>query len=108
MNVLKSAVVATAVLVSHAPRSGDTQPAQGGQLTFERAIDMAVARDERPRIAGQQLASSEAQVDRARAFFFPDLQARGGYTFRGEPGMFQDRHVYSGSVAANLTLFDGR
>jgi outer membrane protein TolC len=108
MNVLKSAVVATAVLLSHAPRSADTQPAPGGQLTLERAIDMAVARDERPRIAGQQLASSEAQVDRARAFFFPDLEARGGYTFRGDPGMLQDRHVYSGSVAANLTLFDGR
>lgn len=110
MNVLKSAAVAAAVLVSlsHAPRSAGTQPAPGGSLTLERAIDMAVARDERPRIAGQQLASSEAQVDRARAFFFPDLEARGGYTFRGDPGMFQDRHVYTGSVAANLTLFDGR
>jgi outer membrane protein TolC len=114
MNVLKSAALAAAALfaLAHAPGSGRSQPGQApapaGPLTLERAIGMAVARDERPRIAGHQLASAEAQVDRARAFFFPDLEARGGYTFRGDPGMFQDRHVYNGSVAANLTLFDGR
>ena len=109
MNVLKSAVLAAAVLLplTLAPGSARTAPAPG-RLTIETAIQMALSRDERPRIAAQNLASSEAQLDRARAFFFPDLSLTGGYTFRGDPGMFQERHAYSGSAIANLTLFDGR
>jgi outer membrane protein TolC len=82
--------------------------AAGPGLTLQRAIDMALRRDERPRIAAQQLASSEAQKDRARAFFFPDVALSGQYTFRGDPGDFQERHALSGSVTANLVLFDGR
>jgi outer membrane protein TolC len=109
MNRFLSAALALALAsLSFAPRSGTAAPAAVRELTLERAIAMALARDERPRIASQQLASSEAQVDRARAFFFPDLSLQGGYSFRGDPGMFQDRHVYSGSAAATLTLFDGR
>ena len=110
MNALKLPVVAAALLASLAlvPRMARGAPDPIAQLTVERAVDMAVARDERPRIAGEQLASAEAGVDRARAFFFPDLAAQGGYTFRGDPGMFQHRHAYTGSLTANLTLFDGR
>jgi outer membrane protein TolC len=108
MNVLKSAVLAAATLVLFSQAGPAlTQPAPS-RLTLERAIEMALTRDERPRIADQQLASSEAQVDKARAFFFPDLALSGEYNFRGDPGMSQDRHVYSGTVTANLTLFDGR
>jgi len=108
MNVLKSALLLAAVLVplSHPSRPGLTAPVV--RLTLERAIEMALARDERPRIADQQLASSEAQVDRARAFFFPDLSLSGEYTFRGNPGMYQDRNVYTGNVTASIPLFDGR
>lgn len=83
-------------------------PAAGPGLTLERAIDMALRRDERPRIAAQQLASSEAQKDRARAFFFPDVALSGQYIFRGDPGAFQERHAASATVSANLVLFDGR
>jgi outer membrane protein TolC len=108
MNVLKSAILVAALVVpvSRGSRHGAAAPLT--RLTLERAVELAVARDERPRIAARQLASFEARVDRARAFFFPELIATGEYTFRGEPGMFQERHVYSGNLTANLTLFDGR
>jgi outer membrane protein TolC len=109
MNRFLSAALALAVAsLPFVPRPGTAAPAEVRELTLERAIAMALTRDERPRIASQQLASSEAQVDRARAFFFPDLSLQGGYSFRGDPGMFQDRHLYTGSAAATLTLFDGR
>ena len=80
--------------------------AQG--LTLERAVALAVERDERARVADQELAAAEAQVGRARAFFFPDITASGSYRFRRDPGMFQDRNVLSGSLALNMALFDGR
>jgi outer membrane protein TolC len=110
MNALKLPVLAALALasLSQAPLLGMAAPAPITQLTVDRAVDLAVARDERPRIAGEQLASAEAGVDRARAFFFPDVSAQGGYTFRGDPGMFQHRNAFTGSVTANLTLFDGR
>jgi outer membrane protein TolC len=93
---------------SPASTSASAQPAPAPAFTLERAIEMALRRDERPRIAEQQLASSQAQLDRARAFFFPDLAVSGQYTFRGDPDMFQERHSFLGTVTANLTLFDGR
>ena len=80
----------------------------GVALTFERAVAMAVARDERARIADEELEVAEAQVDRARAFFFPDVTASGGYRFRRDPGMFQERNVLTGQLSVGLTLFDGR
>lgn len=82
--------------------------ASAEQLTLERAVALAVQRDERARIADEDVAAAEAQVARARAFFFPDLNAQGSYVVRRDPGMFQDRSVVTGSVAASLTLFDGR
>ncbi|HTE53723.1 MAG TPA: TolC family protein [Kofleriaceae bacterium] len=89
------------------PARPSTAPA-ASPFTLARAIQMALRRDERPRIAERQLASFEAQVDRARAFFFPDVALSGQYNFRGDPGMFQERHVLTGSVTASLVLFDGR
>lgn len=86
-------------------------PARGAaaaELTLERAVTLAVERDERARIADEDLAAAEAEVARARAFFFPDVTAQGSYVVRRDPGMFQDRSVVSGSVAASITLFDGR
>ncbi|HEU5055913.1 MAG TPA: TolC family protein [Kofleriaceae bacterium] len=82
--------------------------AAAGELTLERAVALAVERNERARIADQDAAVAEAQVDRARAFFFPELTASGSYVLRRDPGMFQDRSVLTGTIAASLTLFDGR
>ena len=82
--------------------------AAAGELTLERAVGLAMERNERARIADEDAAVAEAQVARARAFFFPDLTASGSYVLRRDPGMFQDRSVLTGSLAASLTLFDGR
>lgn len=78
------------------------------QLTLEQAVELTVERDERARIADQQLRAAEAQTDRARAFFFPDVTATGSYTLRGNPGEFQDRGVLRGGLTLSVTLLDLR
>lgn len=83
-------------------------PASAEPLTIERAIALSIERDERARIADEELAVAEAQVDRARAFFFPDVGLTGRYEYRGNPGMFQARNVWESTVGAGVRLFDGR
>jgi outer membrane protein TolC len=78
------------------------------QLTLEQTVGLTLERDERARIADQELRAAEAQTARARAFFFPDVTASGSYTFRGNPGEFQDRNVLTGALTLGVTLLDLR
>lgn len=78
------------------------------QLTLEQTVGLTLERDERARIADQELRAAEAQTARARAFFFPDVTASAAYTFRGNPGEFQDRNVLTGALTLNVTLLDLR
>jgi outer membrane protein TolC len=77
-------------------------------LTLERAITLALARDERAKVADEQRVQGEARVDRARALFFPDLTLTGQYTLRGRQSQFQDQNAFSGTATVSLSLFDGR
>jgi len=93
----------------------DTVLAQGEGLTIEEAVRLALTRNERTQIADEQRVAAEARVKRARAFFFPDLTATGGYTRRGfddgeeEGGRFgRDPNSLLGTITLDLSLFDAR
>lgn len=89
--------------------------AQGEGLTIEEAVRLALTRNERAENADARRAAAAARVKKARAFFFPDLTASGGYTRRGfddggeEGGRFnRDPDALLGTVTLNLSLFDAR
>jgi outer membrane protein TolC len=92
-----------ALALAAAPARADDAP-----LTLERAMRLAVERDERAAIADQEVVVADARVDRARAFFFPSITASGDYRYRGEPGNFQEHNVVTAGLAGRITLFDGR
>lgn len=91
--------------------------ADAGPLTLERAVELALERDERASIAGEQERIANARLWRARAFFFPEIGATANWTFReeertatigGEERVFQSRRGRQTNVVASLTLFDAR
>jgi outer membrane protein TolC len=92
----------------------DMASAQEEGLTIEEAVRLALTRNERTQIADAQLAAAAARVKKARAFFFPDLTATGGYTRSGfddgDDGSRFDRDPDSllGTMTLNLSLFDAR
>lgn len=51
-------------------------------LGLERAVQLALERNERGRTAQLQGEAADARVAKARAFFFPDLTLVGNYTRR--------------------------
>lgn len=61
----------------------DTASAQGEGLTIEEAVRLAQTRNERTKIADERRAAAAARMKKARAFFFPDLTASGGYARSG-------------------------
>src|SRR5688572_27555766 len=81
-------------------------PAAG--LTVDQAIDLALARNERAAISRQEVVAAEARVDRARAFFFPDVVLTGSYTRRARATTFQKVDAFSATGTATLNLFDAR
>ncbi len=92
-------------------------PVAAPALTLEEAIALALERNERPAIASEQAAAAQARLDRARAFFFPEVAAVGNYTRRmhetvrdigGQPVVLQARDALSASVVARWTVFDAR
>jgi outer membrane protein TolC len=94
------------------------RPAAGaGDVSLERIVALASQRNERARVSLGEAEAAAARVDRARAFFFPELTLTGTYTRR----LFETvRNVGSGQVTiskrnalaaqANLVvpLFDAR
>ncbi|HEX2059718.1 MAG TPA: TolC family protein, partial [Thermoanaerobaculia bacterium] len=54
--------------------------AQDAPLTIERAVELAVTRNERAAIAETTVEAAEARVRAARSFFFPRVDVNGGYT----------------------------
>jgi outer membrane protein TolC len=53
--------------------------AQDAPLTIERAVELAVERNERAAIADTTVAAAEARVGRARTAFLPRVDVTGGY-----------------------------
>lgn len=79
--------------------------AQEAPLTLERAVTLALERNERSAIADTTVAAAEARVSRARSAFFPRVDVTGNY--RNDYADGTDRTL---STAALLTqpLFDAR
>jgi outer membrane protein TolC len=92
----------------------DLSYADQAGLTVEEAIRLALVRNERAQIAERRVTAAAARVDRARAFFFPDLTASGTYVVRGfeaRGGRIVtevDADDLSAAVALDLALFDAR
>ncbi|WP_369865600.1 TolC family protein [Archangium sp. Cb G35] len=86
-------------------------------LTLERAVSLAAERNETALTAQARSEAAEARVARARAFFFPRLNASATYTRRlqdvvrqvgGEEVVVQARNAFSGNATATVPLFDAR
>jgi outer membrane protein TolC len=77
-------------------------------LTLEQAVSLAAERNERTLAAQQRAEAAEARVDRARAFFFPELTLTGTYTRRVNPTGAQRSNALGATAVARVTLFDAR
>ena len=91
--------------------------AQGESVDFERAVQLAVERNERAKTAGERYEAASARVDKARSFFLPDLVVTGSYTRRayettriveGERFTIQSRDALLATAGLSLALFDAR
>jgi outer membrane protein TolC len=86
-------------------------------LTLDAAVKLALERNERALATRETVASAEAAVARARAFFLPALTTTGTYTRRpfevrrtvGSTDIVVQRfNALSGVASLNLTLFDSK
>ncbi|MDL1950839.1 TolC family protein, partial [Acidobacteria bacterium ACD] len=86
-------------------------------LTLEAAVDRARARNERVLSAARTADAAEADVARARAFFFPTLSVGGAYVHRsyestrevgGETVVLSRRDALSAAATATQVLLDMR
>lgn len=82
-------------------------------LTLERAVSLALERNEGARISQQEVEVSRARVAKARSFFFPDITLSG--TYRRQPsivsegiGEVRPPDQLSGTATFLMPLFDGR
>jgi outer membrane protein TolC len=94
-----------------------TVAAQGESVDFERAVQLAVERNERAQTAEERYEAASARVDKARSFFLPDLIATGSYTRRayettrvveGESFTIQSRDALLATAGLSLAIFDAR
>jgi outer membrane protein TolC len=82
--------------------------ASAAELTLETAVSLALTRNERAQIAGEEVEAAQARVDRARAFFFPQLSVSGTYTRRAAASNFRELNALNGQANLSMTLFDAR
>jgi outer membrane protein TolC len=78
--IARAGIVLAALASAGAPARAETWEPQG-DLTFERAIQLALAHNERSRIADLDIEVAEAGVMKARAAFLPALTATGSDTY---------------------------
>jgi outer membrane protein TolC len=115
-----SAAPAPARAQAAAPPAASTPPASTPPLTLATAVQRALERNERARIALARTEAAQARLDRARAVFWPDLTLTGNYThklFEPETSGFaaqfgrdfnQSQDVFTATAALTATLFDFR
>ncbi|WPB82012.1 TolC family protein [Archangium violaceum] len=101
---------------AESPSTAQSEPTRD-PLTLERAVSLAAERNETALTAQARSEAAEARVTRARAFFFPRLNASATYTRRlqdvvrqvgGEEVVVQTRNAFSGNATATVPLFDAR
>lgn len=86
-------------------------------LTLEKAVQLALNRNERSLAGTDQLAVAQANVAKARSYFFPQLTGSGTYTRRpfevsrtiGDTNIVvQSLNALAGTVSLNMILFDSQ
>lgn len=86
-------------------------------LTLEMAVDLAVQRNERTRLAEQAVELSQADIDEARARFVPQIALEGTYTRRlhpnvrtigGQTTILQSQNGLNSKLGVDLMLFDAQ
>ena len=90
-------------------------PAVAGDLSLERAVQLALERNERALAAGEQARAAAGRLTQARAYFFPAISLTGSYTRRpyeverdlnGQSITIQSLNAISGYASLNWILFD--
>ena len=90
---------------------------QDGPLTLDRAVELALSRNERALAAGQDVLAAQARVAQAKSFFLPTVTSTSSYTRRayevrrlvGDSEVVMSRYnALSETLALSLTLFDAR
>ncbi|XXF81596.1 TolC family protein [Myxococcaceae bacterium GXIMD 01537] len=101
----------------HAPLAWGEEAPSTAPLTLDRAVTLAMERNEAVLSAQQRVVAADARVSRARAFFFPELAATGTYIHRqretvrdvgGQQVILQRQNALNGSAVARVVLFDAR
>ena len=91
------------------------EPSSG--LTLEKAIELALTRNERVQASTARAEAARARVARARAFFFPELTLAGTYTRRledtvrqvgGQDVVVQRANALSSTAVLRAVLLDAR
>lgn len=77
-------------------------------LTLEKALELALTRNERIQASAARTAAAKARLARARAFFFPELALYGAYTRRPEETTLQRANALSATATLRAVLFDAR
>ena len=94
-----------------------TATAQQEPLTIQRAIDLALSRNERTTIAQANIEAADARLRRARSFFFPELAITSTYTRRAyettrrigdEDVTIQSFNAFNSGLNVTGTIFDAR
>lgn len=89
--------------------------AQEDVLTLEKAIQLALSRNERAIQATEQVTAAEARVLKARAYFMPTISATGTYTRRpfevtriigNQLFIVQNYNALSSAARFSMTLFN--
>ena len=87
-------LTALSPLLALTPRARAAE-AVTGTITINRVVALAIERNERARVADAQAEAAGGRLQRARAFFFPELLVTGSYTRRLNETV---RNVGSGNV----------
>lgn len=110
--LIGAAAVSAMLLLAPATARAEDEP-----LSLQRAVDLALANNERTVAADAQFEAAEARVNKARSFFFPDLTLNSTYTRRrygstreinGETVTIQSQNAQSSTLNLNSPLFDAR
>ena len=90
---------------------------QDRPLTLDKAVGLALERNERAKATAEDVLAAEARVARARAFFLPSLTAVSGFTRRpyerritvgDNEIVIQRLNGLSETLSLNMVLFDAR
>jgi outer membrane protein TolC len=90
---------------------------QDRPLTLDKAVALALERNERAKATAEDVLAAEARVARARAFFLPSLTAVSGFTRRpyerritvgDNEIVIQRLNGLSETLSLNMVLFDAR